>query len=73
MNEEDTQKVINAIANATFQSLNPNGIINAAKFYSVRVAEQKFNEIDDEKKQKILAEINEAEKKSQDNQPESKE
>ena len=72
MNEEDTKKVINALANATFQSLNPNGMINAAKFYSVRLAEQKFNEIDDEQKQKILAEIDEAEKQSQDSQLQSK-
>jgi len=60
--EEQNQKVIQSLANATFQSLNLNGLIHAAKFYCIKEAEAKLAELDDETKGKILSEIEEQEK-----------
>jgi len=60
--EEQNQKVIQSLANATFQSLNLNGLIHAAKFYCIKEAEAKFAELDDETKGKILSELEEQEK-----------
>lgn len=62
--EEQNQKIIQSLANATFQSLNINGLIHAAKFYCIKEAEKKFEELDDETKGKIIAEI-EAQEKAQ--------
>ena len=47
--EDQNQKIIQSLANATFQSLNLNGLIHAAKFYCIKEAEAKFDELDDEK------------------------
>ena len=60
--EDQNQKIIQSLANATFQSLNLNGLIHAAKFYCIKEAEAKFEELDDETKGKILTELEEQEK-----------
>ena len=60
--EEQNQKIIQSLANATFQSLNLNGLIHAAKFYCIKEAEAKFAELDDETKGNILSELEEQEK-----------
>lgn len=60
--EDQNQKIIQSLANATLQSLNLNGLIHAAKFYCIKEAESKFAELDDETKGKILSELEEQEK-----------
>ena len=60
--EDQNQKIIQSLANATFQSLNINGLVHAAKFYCIKEAEGKFSELDDETKSKIISEIEESEK-----------
>ena len=60
--KDQNQKIIQSLANATFQSLNVNGLIHAAKFYCIKEAESKFAELDDETKGKIFSELEEQEK-----------
>jgi hypothetical protein len=62
---ENDQKIIQAIANATFQSLNIQGLVHAAKFYCVHEARGKFPDLDEETKAKILQEIEEQEKEGE--------
>lgn len=66
MNKEDQEKVIQALANATFQGLNPEGMIQAAKFYSIKTAEAKFQEIEEATQLKILEEVNQQIKQRED-------
>ena len=63
--EDQNQKIVQSLANATFQSLNLNGLIHAAKFYCIKEAEAKFEDLDDETKGKILSEL-EAQEKGQE-------
>lgn len=66
MKEEDNQKVIEGIALATLNSFNINGLINAGKFYAMHLAQQRFEEMSDEDRQKALQEIEENEKLAQE-------
>lgn len=60
--EEQNQKIIQSLANATFQSLNINGLLHAAKFYCIKEAEKKFDELDEETRLKIVTELENQEK-----------
>ena len=60
--EEQNQKIIQSLANATFQSLNINGLLHAAKFYCIKEAEKKFDELDEETRIKIVTELENQEK-----------
>lgn len=65
------QKIIQAIANATYQSLNIHGLVHAAKHYCITEAQKKFPDLDEETKNKILSEIQEQEKQAATSQAES--
>lgn len=58
--EEENQKIVQSIANATFQSLTLNGLIHAAKFYSIKEAEKKLENLDQETRDKLIEEIDKA-------------
>lgn len=60
--EEQNQKIIQSLANATFQSLNINGLLHAAKFYCIKEAEKKFEELDEETRANIATELEQQEK-----------
>lgn len=60
--EEQNQKIIQSLANATFQSLNINGLLHAAKFYCIKEAEKKFEELDEETRVNIATELEQQEK-----------
>tara|TARA_Y100000310_G_C20555850_1_gene750480 strand:- start:606 stop:812 length:207 start_codon:yes stop_codon:yes gene_type:complete len=57
MNDEDKDKVIEWIASNIFNQLNINGIVEAAKFYSINLASQDYEKLSEEDGLKILEEI----------------
>ena len=57
MSNEDKEKVIQSIANDIFNKLNINGIVEAAKFYSINLASQNYEEFSKEDRLKLLEDI----------------
>ncbi len=66
MTEDQIQKITQSLANATFRSLNIDGLVHAAKFYCIHEAHQKYNELDDKTRLNLLSEIEEQEKAAQE-------
>ena len=59
--EKEEEKIIEGIANANLNALNINGLLEAAKFYSITLAKNSVSEMGDEKKQEILDKMKESE------------
>ena len=57
MSEENKEKIIEALGNNTLSQLNINGIVQAAKFYSLHLANQQYDEMAEEDREKILENI----------------
>ena len=51
--KQDEEKIIEGIANANLNSLNINGLLEAAKFYSITLAKNSVSEMSEEKKQEV--------------------
>jgi hypothetical protein len=62
--QEQKTKVTQAVANNTFQSLNFNGLLLAAKYYSVNLAKEKIESMADEELTKLLADVEAAEQRA---------
>ena len=68
INEEDKNKIIEGVATATLNSFNINGLVQAAKFYSIHLANEQYSNMQEDERLRILDEIKKAEKSTE--QPE---
>lgn len=66
ISEEDKSKIIEGIATATLNSFNINGLVQAAKFYSVHLANEQYTNMSEDDRLKVLSEIKTAEEKAQE-------
>ena len=67
--KQDEEKIIEGIANANLISLNINGLLEAAKFYSITLAKNCVSEMSEEKKKEVydkMVESEAAQKKAQE-------
>ena len=64
--EEDKNKIIEGIATATLNSFNINGLVQAAKFYSVHLANEQYTNMSEDDRLKVLSEIKTAEEKAKE-------
>jgi ribosomal protein L15E len=64
--EEDKSKIIEGIATATLNSFNINGLVQAAKFYSVHLANEQYTNMSEDDRLKVLSEIKTAEEKAKE-------
>jgi hypothetical protein len=66
ISEEDKSKIVEGIATATLNSFNINGLVQAAKFYSVHLANDQYTNMSEDDRLKVLAEIKTAEEKAKE-------
>ena len=66
ISEEDKNKIVEGIATATLNSFNINGLVQAAKFYSVHLANDQYTNMSEDDRLKVLAEIKTAEEKAKE-------
>ena len=59
--KQDEEKIIEGIANANLNSLNINGLLEAAKFYSITLAKNSVSEMSEDKKQEVYDKMIESE------------
>jgi len=71
ISEEDKNKIIEGVATATLNSFNINGLVQAAKFYSIHLANEQYSNMKEDERLKILDEIKKAEEAAK--QPEKTE
>ena len=61
MDKQDTEKITIALANEFLNSFNINGILEAAKHYSIHLATEKISALSDEEKEALLKDVKEKE------------
>tara|TARA_B110000305_G_C19390908_1_gene614803 strand:- start:152 stop:394 length:243 start_codon:yes stop_codon:yes gene_type:complete len=66
MTEQEIEKITVTIANEFVNSFNLNGLIAAAKHYSVHLAKQRVESLEEEDLKKLMAEILEKEKEAEE-------
>lgn len=62
MDKNDIEKITVALANEFLNSFNINGILEAAKQYSIKLATERVETLSDEDKESLLKDVNEREK-----------
>jgi hypothetical protein len=63
---EQEEAIVEGIANANLNSFNINGMLEAARFYAIHLAKTSVANMKPEEKEKILKEIEEAQKKTEE-------
>lgn len=63
MNEEQEQKIKEALANGFLNAFNLTIIIEACKFHAIKLASDKFSDMSEEEKNEALTKISEAQEK----------
>jgi len=61
MDTNDTEKITIALANEFLNSFNINGLLEAAKQYSIQLAKEKITGLSTEEKETLLKDVNERE------------
>ena len=61
MDKNDTEKITIALANEFLNSFNINGLLEAAKQYSIQLAKEKITGLSTEEKEALLKDVNERE------------
>jgi len=61
MDTNDTEKITIALANEFLNSFNINGLLEAAKQYSIQLAKEKISGLSEEEKAGLLKDVNERE------------
>ena len=61
MDKNDIEKITIALANEFLNSFNINGLLEAAKQYSIKLANEKIETLSDEDKESLLKDIKERE------------
>jgi hypothetical protein len=61
MDTNDTEKITIALANEFLNSFNINGLLEAAKQYSIQLAKEKISGLSEEEKEGLLKDVNERE------------
>lgn len=61
MDTNDTEKITIALANEFLNSFNINGLLEAAKQYSIQLAKEKISNLSEEEKEGLLKDVNERE------------
>ena len=61
--EEDKSKIIEGIATATLNSFNINGLVQAAKFYSVHLANEQYTNMSEDDDSKFSQKLKPLKKK----------
>lgn len=64
MTDQETEKITVALANEFLNSFNLNGLVAAAKHYSIHLAKEKVESLGEEELKKIMGEILEREKEA---------
>jgi hypothetical protein len=62
MDKNDIEKITVALANEFLNSFNINGLLEAAKQYSIKLATERVETLSDEDKENLLKDIEEREK-----------
>jgi len=70
---EQEESIVEGIANANLNAFNINGMLEAARFYAIHLAKTSVANMSPEEKEKVLKEIDEAQKKAEESQAEEKE
>lgn len=70
---EQEEAIVEGIANANLNAFNINGMLEAARFYAIHLAKTSVANMSPEEKEKVLKEIEEAQKKAEESQAEEKE
>ena len=70
---EQEEAIVEGIANANLNAFNINGMLEAARFYAIHLAKTSVANMSPEEKDKVLKEIEEAQKKAEESQAEEKE
>ena len=61
MDTNDTEKITIALANEFLNSFNINGLLEAAKQYSIQLAKEIISNLSEEEKEGLLKDVNERE------------
>lgn len=61
MDTNDTEKITIALANEFLNSFNINGLLEAAKQYSIQLAKEKISNLSEEEREGLLKDVNERE------------
>jgi len=61
MDTNDTEKITIALANEFLNSFNINGLLEAAKQYSIQLAKEKISNLSEEEKESLLKDVIERE------------
>lgn len=64
MTDQETEKITVTIANEFLNSFNLNGLVAAAKHYSIHLARERVDSLKEEELKKIMSEILEREKEA---------
>ena len=67
---EQEEAIVEGIANANLNAFNINGMLEAARFYALHLAKTSVANMSPEEKEKVLNEIEEAQKKAEEAQAE---
>lgn len=67
---EQEESIVEGIANANLNAFNINGMLEAARFYALHLAKTSVANMSPEEKEKVLNEIEEAQKKAEEAQAE---
>lgn len=70
---EQEESIVEGIANANLNAFNINGMLEAARFYALHLAKTSVANMSPEEKEKVLNEIEEAQKKAEEAQAEEEE
>ena len=70
---EQEEAIVEGIANANLNAFNINGMLEAARFYAIHLAKTSVANMSPEEKEKVLKEIEEAQKKAEESQAEEEE
>lgn len=63
--EENRKQMVETLANAIVNQLSINGLIEAAKFYSVHLANDRLDKMSEAEKEELINKIKKAEEESQ--------
>lgn len=70
---EQEESIVEGIANANLNAFNINGMLEASRFYALHLAKTSVANMSPEEKEKVLKEIEDAQKKAEESQAEEKE
>jgi len=60
------QKLVSAIGTDILNQLSLNGVIEACKFYSIKLAEEHYDKLDEDEREKVLKNVIEMEAKQEE-------